>query len=135
MEFLNRILRFFGLRRLSERDVQIDRGLLPRLQEIAYFEQRTLDEVAGHLLTSAVQDYVGEGDKVALWEALTNREKQVTSLVCLGLSNHEIAHRLVISLPTVKTHVSNILRKSGVKNREGLRLLFDWDFREWELGD
>jgi len=38
-------------------------------------------------------------------------------LIAEGLSNQEIAHRLFISLPTVKWHTSNIYGKLGVKNR------------------
>ena len=45
--------------------------------------------------------------------ALTRRETEILSLVAAGLSNHEIAHRLVLSNETVKTHVSHVLRKLG----------------------
>lgn len=38
-------------------------------------------------------------------------------LIAQGLSNHDIAERLFISEPTVRTHVSNILRKLHLDNR------------------
>ena len=50
-------------------------------------------------------------------EPLTEREVQVLALVARGLSNQEIADQLVIGERTVRTHVSNILRKLHLANR------------------
>ncbi len=50
-------------------------------------------------------------------DVLTEREKEVLKLMVEGLNNAEIADRLVVSLSTVKYHISNILMKLEVDNR------------------
>jgi DNA-binding NarL/FixJ family response regulator len=50
------------------------------------------------------------------WE-LSSREEEVLRLLSDGLTDREIADRLVISPRTVETHVGNVLRKLGVRNR------------------
>jgi DNA-binding NarL/FixJ family response regulator len=56
-------------------------------------------------------------------DELTEREREVLSLVARGLSNAELAETLHVSLPTAKTHVSRILTKTGARDRTQLVIL------------
>jgi len=69
------------------------------------------------LSPEAAQALVRSSQQSQETEALTEREHEVLKLMVEGLNNAEIAERLVISLSTVKYHISNILMKFGVDNR------------------
>ena len=57
--------------------------------------------------------------------AITSREKEVMMLVLEGNSNPVIAQKLFVSENTIKFHMKNILKKTGVQNRAELRIIYD----------
>ena len=63
--------------------------------------------------------------------ALTDREQEIAALVAQGLSNKEIARELGVSANTIRSHISNILRKLKLTNRTQIAIYLkdDEDFR------
>lgn len=51
---------------------------------------------------------------------LSEREAEVLSLVVMKKTNQEIADELVLAVGTIKSHVHNLVKKTGAKNREDL---------------
>ncbi|MER5970657.1 response regulator transcription factor [Streptomyces sp. NPDC002055] len=73
--------------------------------------RRLLDRFSPMLPSAAAEPAAAE------LQRLTDREREVLLLVAQGLSNGEIAGRLVLSEATVKTHVGRILAKLGLRDR------------------
>ena len=69
------------------------------------------------LAPEAAQILVNSRLQAQEFETLTEREREVLKLMVDGLNNAQIAEQLVVSLSTVKYHISNILGKLGVDNR------------------
>jgi DNA-binding NarL/FixJ family response regulator len=81
------------------------------------------DAVLAPAVTRQLLDQVGRRLPAAMSRApeglseLTDREQQVLRMLAVGLANAEIAEALVLSEATVKTHVSNLLGKLGLRDR------------------
>ena len=81
------------------------------------------DAVLAPAVTRQLLDQVGRRLPAAVSRTpdglaeLTDREREVLRMLAVGMSNAEIARGLVVSEPTVKTHVSNLLGKLGLRDR------------------
>lgn len=69
-----------------------------------------------------MEEYLGnlKQDDTDVYQLLSDREKEVLTLVAKGYSNKEIAEQLVISVKTVETHKSNLMEKLQMKTRPEL---------------
>jgi len=78
-----------------------------------------LEELLAATVTAACAGLVTlpRDERRAYSPALSTREKQVLGLVVLGLANGEIARKLHVAETTVKSHISSIFRKLGVRSR------------------
>jgi len=94
--------------------------LLAAIRIVAAGEALLAPAATRHLVADFVsRPAVGRPDARLAGE-LTEREREVLVLIAQGLSNAEIAGRLVVSPATAKTHVSRILAKLGLRDRTQL---------------
>jgi len=94
-------------------------GYLMKNVSVRELEAAIRSARAGKMTLSpeAAQALVRVTQQASETETLTTREQEILKLMVEGLNNAEIAERIVVSLSTVKYHISNILMKLGVENR------------------
>jgi DNA-binding NarL/FixJ family response regulator len=115
-----------------QRESQKADATLETIEAYARQEGCTPDEAIVQLIKQALEIYLRKDRDHRSWEKLSAREKEVAALMCGGLTNRQIAARLVVSPETIKTHVSHLLRKFGLRSRRELRArLRGWDLDEW----
>ena len=78
---------------------------------------RLLSAFDGKAEEHAVSSAPPIGSPISLIEPLSERELEVLRLMAAGLSNHEIADKLIISTGTVKSHVHSVLGKLDARDR------------------
>ncbi|WP_329024446.1 response regulator transcription factor [Streptomyces sp. NBC_00690] len=96
-----------GVRRAAAGEAPFSRAVLGRLVTRAVHITHTAREDGPDLLT----------------RQLTPREREVLALVGAGLANKDIADRLHLGVTTVKTHIANLMAKTGRDNRIRLAVL------------
>ncbi|NUO96940.1 MAG: response regulator transcription factor [Nonomuraea sp.] len=96
------------------KDVTAER-LFDAVRVIAAGEALLAPAVTRRLITQFAR--LNPAPDAAVLGALTPRETQVLRLVAEGLSNPEVAARLTVTEETVKTHVSRVLNKLGLRDR------------------
>lgn len=141
MSVFERVLQALGVK-FTGQD-RLDRFLSPSfiekmlqaLQELAERDDIPVERLEAELLDFLRAEFGSEKTYRQSWGHLTPRERQITSLYCQGLSNNEIAERLVISPETVKTHLRNATKKFGFQRRAELRKkLAGWTFMRYDGG-
>jgi DNA-binding NarL/FixJ family response regulator len=119
-------------RLLPQQLIRLDGELFGRLEALAATQGRAVHDLVIEILDAAVYENYAQARNDRRWQELTPREQQIAALVCLGYTNHEIAHRLTISVNTVRSHVRNVLDKFQVTSKTELRLILaHWNFDNW----
>jgi DNA-binding NarL/FixJ family response regulator len=89
---------------------EIERAIRAAAAGEAIFGPQIAQRVVAHFAS-------GSGSNAAAFPSLTDREREVLEMIAAGKGNATIAHELIISLKTVRNHVSNIFTKLQVSER------------------
>jgi DNA-binding NarL/FixJ family response regulator len=81
--------------------------------------EATLDPAVQHHVVAALasDEHGGDEGGTQLPDGLTPREAEILGLIAEGLTNAEIAERLVVSPTTIKSHINHLFAKAGLRDR------------------
>ena len=109
-----------------------DEEIVTLVRKVAQQQGRSEEEVMTDFTKAGWDQLQQENEMMERWDSLSQRERQVVALICLGYRNYQIAEKLVIAPETVKTHLQNIFAKFNLRSSKELRFaLKDWNFSEW----
>jgi DNA-binding NarL/FixJ family response regulator len=94
--------------------------LLAAIRVVAAGDALLAPSVTRRLIAEFTRHPASDRQPVPLPDAVTGRERDVLTLIGLGLSNTEIATRLNVSLSTAKTHIGRLLMKLAARDRAQL---------------
>ena len=133
MAIWHKLLYWIGLRpNPGPRTYEIAESLHVSIATLAKHEGRPEHDLIPDILAAGLTQY-SENDKIwKKWESLTPREQEATALLCLGLTNKQIAVQMGVTAAAIKFHLRNVYSKFQVVNRSQLRrILSGWDFSAW----
>jgi DNA-binding NarL/FixJ family response regulator len=109
-----------------------DDEIIALVRKVAKQQGRSEEEIIADFTKAGWDQLQQDTELVERWNSLSEREQQVTALICIGHRNYQIAEILVIAPETVKTHLQNIFSKFNLRSSKELRLVLkDWNFSEW----
>jgi DNA-binding NarL/FixJ family response regulator len=79
--------------------------------------EASLDPAVQHHVVAALASDESAAPATELPDGLTPREAEILGLIAAGLTNAEIAERLVVSPTTVKSHINHLFAKAGLRDR------------------
>lgn len=123
---------------LEKKRLWIRRGTFSRndqlrrtVREMAISQRRGEHEIYDDLIESGMKALSEMHKYEQVWGLLSDREQQVTALICLGFKSYEIAIALGVSYETVRSHSKHIYAKFGLGRKELRQALEQWDFDDW----
>lgn len=114
--------------------ITVNHNTYSMLTELAREEGTSIEKLALDLIEKEViKRYEKTNEHELIWESLSERQKEVAALACLDYTNVEIAEKMSVSIETVKKHMTEALRKFGIRGRHQLRyILKKWDFSAFD---